>query len=327
MEDLKKKRVVVIGGGTGTSILLRGLKDYPVHLSAIITTADTGGSSGRLREETGMAPPGDARQCFVALNDANHPILSHFNTRFSGGNLKGHTFGNLFLALLWQNYGDFQHAIEEAEKLFGSKHSVIPVTKGATNLVANLKDGQIVAGESSIIQVENLNEKLKNMMLVPHASLNPKAKRAIENADHIVIGPGNLFASLTPPLLVDDMVEAVKRSSAQKIYVANLMNQKKLNSGYTLSRYLEHFEGIFGEDIFNKVVHNKREIGDRVLRKYGVEDDPVIVDSPDARYVEADLVDTKISKQDPNDPLKRTFIRHDSKKLAKAVWGVINNKQ
>ena len=323
-EEDKKKNVVVIGGGTGTSILLRGLRDYPVKLSAVITTADTGGSSGRLRKEVGMAPPGDVRQCFVALNESSHPLVEQFNNRFSEGSLRGHTFGNIFLALLWQNYGDFQKAVEEAEKMFGSEHSIIPVTTGPANLVAYLNDGQIIEGEANIIKVEGLNRRLGNLSLIPKEAANPKAKRAIKNADYIIIGPGNLFASLTPPLLVDGIKEAVLDSSAKKIFVLNLMNQKRLTRGYFAEDYLRHFEEIMGEDIFDKVIYNTKKIRAQWLKKYNIEDRPIEVIEPEKRFVGANLVDKDIKPQSPDDPMMRTLIRHDSKKLGDTLWEVIN---
>lgn len=322
---LKKPKIVVIGGGTGTSMLLRGLKDYPISLSAIITTADTGGSSGRLRKEVGMVPPGDARQCLVALNEGSHPILEHFNTRFGGGSLRGHTFGNLFLALLWQNYGDFQKAIEEAENLFKAKHSIIPVTTGPTNLVAHVTGRKQVEGEANIIKVRNLHKRLKKLELVPRANINPKAKKAIEKADYIIIGPGNLFASLTPPLLARGMKKTIKESSAKKIYIANLMNQKRLVKDFSLEDYIGHFTKVLGKDVFDHVVYNNARIDPGILKEFKIKDEPLIPQTKDPRLVGANLINTRIKKQDPNDPLTRTIIRHDSKKLAKAVWKIIES--
>ncbi|MDP4010335.1 MAG: YvcK family protein [Candidatus Spechtbacteria bacterium] len=317
----KIKKVVVIGGGTGTSILLRGLKKLPVKLTAIITTADTGGSSGRLRKEIGMVPPGDARQCFVALNDHEHPILSHFNTRFEKGSLRGHTFGNLFLAILWQHHNDFQKAIEEAEKIFGAEHSIVPVTTYPTDIVARLQDGSMVKGEANIIKIERLNKKLKNIELTPKGIANPKAKKAIEEADFILVGPGNLFTSLTPPLLVKGIRASIKKSRAKKIYTANLMNQKRSTQGYFVGDYLEHFKHILGADIFDHVIYNTDAIDDKILKRFGVKDQLLVVQEggADNRFTGAGLLDTSISKQDPNDPMKRTIIRHDPEKLADTI--------
>lgn len=326
MAGITKKKTVVIGGGTGTSILLRGLKKLPLKLTAIITTADTGGSSGRLRKEIGMIPPGDARQCFIALNDHNHPVLSHFNTRFEKGSLKGHTFGNLFLAILWQRHGDFQKAIEEAEKIFGAEHSVVPVTTYPTNIVAHLYGGKKVSGEANIIKVEGLNKKLKKIELTPSKGANPKAEMAIRQADFILIGPGNLFTSLTPPLLVKNIIASIKKSRAKKIYTANLMNQKKTTKGYDIGDYLSYFERLFGEDIFRHVVYNTDRLDNRVFKKFSIEDEPLLVNTEevDDKFVGVGLLDENIWEQDPNDPMKRTIVRHDSEKLAKVMKQLMN---
>lgn len=324
-----KKNIVVIGGGTGTSTLLRGLTRYPLKLSAIVTTADTGGSSGRLRKEMGIVPPGDIRQCLVALNLREHPMLEHFHTRFNQGSLKGHTFGNLFLALLWKRHGDFQKAIEELERVLSSKHSVIPVTIHPTSLVAHLRGGARVRGEANIIGINALSKKLKRLELLPRdAKLNPKTKKAIVDADCIVIGPGNLFGSLTPPLLVKGFVNVLRKSRAKKIFVANIMNQHKLTSGFSLQDHLEYVVGVLGEDIFDTVLYNTANLDLKVLRSLSIKDKPVFVDleKMDARFLGAELLDSKISKQDPADPLKRTFIRHDPDKVAKIIYKIINAK-
>lgn len=323
----KEKNVVVIGGGTGTSIVLRGLKDYPLNLNAIITTADTGGSSGVLRKEIGMSPPGDARQCFVALNGGEHPLIDHFNTRFGGGGLKGHTFGNVFLALLWENHdGNFQKAIEHAEDMFNAKHSIMPATKKPTNLVAHLNTMRKVQGEANIIKIKNLSKKLKKLELVHEEGANPKAVKAIKKADHIIIGPGNLFASLTPPLLVEGIAKAVKKSKAKKIFVVNLMNQDHLYAGYTIEDYINHFKEVLGDDVFDTIVYNTQKIDKKILDDLDIDDEPLYV-SPkkhEVRFYGADLVDMRISKQDPNDPLKRTYIRHDPDKIASVLFRIIN---
>ncbi|MEX2144891.1 MAG: gluconeogenesis factor YvcK family protein [Candidatus Spechtbacterales bacterium] len=326
MENVRKKKVVVIGGGTGTSILLRGLKKLPLRLSAVITTADTGGSSGRLRKEIGMVPPGDARQCFVALNDHNHPILSHFNTRFGGGSLKGHTFGNLFLAILWQHHGDFQKAIEEAEKIFGSEHSIVPVTTYPTDIWAHLKDGRKIKGEARITKIKGLNKKLDKLELTPRGAANPKTEKVIKEADFILIGPGNLFASLTPPLMVRGIRSGIKKSRAKKIYTANLMNQQKSTKDYSINDYLLHFKKLFGGDVFDHVVYNTANISGRILEKLNTTDQPLVIknEEKDKRFAGTDLLDSKIPEHDPNDALRRTLIRHDSDKLADIMKQLMN---
>lgn len=319
----RRKKVVVIGGGTGTSILLRGLKEYPLALFAIVTTADTGGSSGKLRRETGMTPPGDIRQCLVALNEGNHPFVVNFNARFKKGELAGHAFGNLFLALLWQRLGDMQKVVDEAERILGATNHVIPVTLEPTNLVARLKNGTSVSTETKIIRVKQLGKKLKKLELLPrNATVNPRAKQVIRDADFIIVGPGNLYASLTPPLLVNGMVAAIARSKAKKIFVANLMNQPNLTDGFSVRDYLNHFAGgsIFGEDIFDYVVYNTGKIDKRRRMRLGVEGDPVAAVQKDARYIGAPLVAAHIPAQDPIDNISRTLIRHDTRKIARVLY-------
>lgn len=319
----KRKKIVVIGGGTGTSILLRGLREYPFHLSAIVTTADTGGSSGRLRRETGMAPPGDVRQCFVALNEDRHPFIKKFNFRFGAGTLKGHSFGNLFFAALWQEYGDLQKAIDEAERIFTSPHSVIPVTTGPTHLVAHLAGGKKLRGEAEITEIKQLNKKLKHLALLQKGSvLNPKARKAISEADYITIGPGHLFSSLTPPLLVKGLKESILASGAKKIYVANLL-QKGLSDDFTLFDYLEYFEKLFGKDIFDVILYNNRKIDKKLLLRLGVRYTPLTPlnrSGLDHRFVGGDFLDRKISREDPNDLMKRNYIRHDPHKIARTIF-------
>lgn len=325
MNKKATKKFVSIGGGTGTGILLRGLREYPIKLSAIVTTADTGGSSGRLRYEVGMVPPGDARQCLVALNDGAHPIFEHFNSRFSAGHLEGHAFGNIFLTLLWQKYGDFQKAIEETERIFNSDHSVIPVTKGPTNLIAHLKDGSTVIGEHDIIGVNGLNEKISKLSIVPNVGLNPKAKKAIETADIITIGPGNIFGSLTPPLLVRGMKKAILKSEAKKILVLNLMNQKGLTEEFGLADYLGHFKALFKKDIFTNIIYNNRSL-EKHIKKLNTEDDEIkIQKNEDPRLIGAYLFDETKKIQNPHDPIYRTAIRHDSNKLAKVIYKLTND--
>lgn len=326
MPTKKKKHIVVIGGGTGTSVVLRGLKKYPVKLSAIVTTADSGGSSGRLRKEIGMAPPGDVRQCFVALNEGKHPVISHFNTRFASGNLRGHSFGNLFFAALWQSHGDLQRAVEVAEDMFGAENKVIPVTLGRTNLVAHLKNGRTVKGEEYVHGVKNLHKNLKKIELKQgDAPFNPKAIRAIQSADCIIIGPGNLFASLIPPLLVRGMKEQLIKSRAQKIYITNLMNQKDYTTGMTINDFLKHFAGVLGEDFFDYVIYNTQSIPKELTRKFNILDEPIsgTFDNHEKRFIPASLVDSRIDNQNPNDPTRRTLIRHHPDKLAHVLMRLI----
>jgi uncharacterized cofD-like protein len=316
------KKVVVIGGGTGTSLLLRGLKKYPVSLSAVVTTADSGGSSGVLRRETGMAPPGDVRQCFVALNEGAHPFISLFNERFQEGGLVGHSFGNLFFALLWQKYKNFPRAVKEAEKMVGAIHHVLPVTQEPTDLVAHLKDGTVISSETNITNFKDLQKKLDFLELGPAGiKINHDVRRAVASADTIVIGPGNLLSSLTPPLLVPGVVEAIRSSRASKVLIVNLMNRPNSTKGFEVEDYLAYFDTIFGASIFDVVLYNTTTISPDRIKALGIKDDQVFATSfrGGVEYIGAPLVSAANGTRD-NSGVTRSLIKHDEVKTAKVLY-------
>lgn len=337
MAILEKKRVrrkqpsvVVVGGGTGTSQLLRGLKQYPISLQAIVTTADTGGSSGVLREEIGMSPPGDVRQCFVALNETSHPFLNFFNGRFSEGSLKGHPFGNLFFALLWQKYRDFPRSVREAEQMVNATHKVIPVTHTPTNLVAYLEDGRVVESEANIIQVPELYKRVRNLEIEPKGvRVNREARQALDNADFIILGPGNVVASLTPPLLISSIADGMRESPAKKVLIVNLMNQRNITGDFEVEDYLVYFDHILGMNVFDTVVYNSAQISESRLEKLGVKDKIVhaMCFREGIRYISRSLVSSKNVHIEKGDILDRTLIKHDEKKIARVIYEQIIKKQ
>src|SRR5881296_4061002 len=212
-------RVVAIGGGTGLSSLLRGLKTYTSNLSAIVTVADDGGSSGRLRDEYRILPPGDFRQCLIALADAEPLMKQLFDHRFSEGSLNGHAFGNLFIMAMADVTGNFEQALRESGKVLAVRGAIIPSTLHDVTLVASV-NGTMVEGESKIPMQDG---PISRVFLRPdNAELNPEAALAIMNAEVIVVGPGSLYTSILPNLLVEGMVEAIKASAALKLYICNL---------------------------------------------------------------------------------------------------------
>src|SRR3990167_1058978 len=213
------KKVVVIGGGTGVFTVLSGLKEYEYELSAIVTMADDGGSTGILREEFGILPPGDIRRALVALSTSDNKILSDlFNYRFKeGAGLRGHNFGNLLLTALERITGSFSSAIAEAGKILSVEGTVIPVTLEKSRLMAELENGKIIKGEMNIdIPSHDGHLKIKRVWLEPNANLNAEAKRALLEADAIVLGPGDLYTSLMPNLLIKGFREALRASKAKK---------------------------------------------------------------------------------------------------------------
>ncbi len=219
------KNIVCIGGGTGMPRVLTALKPHDVHLSAIVTMADDGGSAGVLREEYGGLPPGDVRRVLVALSDADQSLKDLFLYRFQEGGLKDHVVGNIILKALELKHGSFLQAIKEARKVLQVKGDVIPVTLDYVRLCATFKNGVTVQGEKNISDVEHCTLPIEKIWLDPQATPNPKALEVIEKADMIIVGPGGLYYSLIPNFLVDGISDAVKASKAKKIYIANIKNQ------------------------------------------------------------------------------------------------------
>jgi uncharacterized cofD-like protein len=323
-----KKRIVIIGGGTGTSTILKGLRKYPVLLSVIVTTADDGGSSGRLREDFTMPPPGDARQCLVALAGQDHPVVSFFNHRFEKGELRGHSFGNIFLALLYQKTKDFQATIRTAQKMFKIPGEVIPVTATPTTLCASLKDGRVLKGEGVITASQDIVSSLDYLWLQErNAKANASAIRALENANAILVGPGNLFSSIVPNFLVKGISEVFLKSKAKKIYIANLLTQIGHTDNFALEDFLAVLARYIKEDAFDHVVYNTEPITKEFCVRAGVKGEEVKPRSARGRrgrYVGARLLNKELMPQDAADPLARTPIRHDPDKLAKVIMRIVS---
>jgi uncharacterized cofD-like protein len=268
---------VAIGGGNGLSMLLSGLKRFvnaqesePVwlkKLSAIVAVSDDGGSSGRLRDELQMLPPGDIRNCMVALSEDSHLLSKLFRHRFSGdGELGGHSFGNLFLAALAEITGDFAEAVKLSSEILASKGHIYPATMADVRLAAELCDGTIVQGETKIGKLGN---SIKRLYLEPRdCHPLPETLAAIYEADVITIGPGSLFTSLLPPILVRGVSEAIAESAAAKIFICNLMTQPGETDGLSSRRHLEIVREYAPEIDFDYVIINNRPISDEQLRRY-----------------------------------------------------------
>lgn len=271
---------VAIGGGNGLSTLLSGLKRFvgptetePVwlsNLSAIVAVSDDGGSSGRLRDELQMLPPGDIRNCMVAMSEDSHLLSKLFQHRFRGnGELGGHSFGNLFLAAMTEITGDFAQAVKLSSEILASKGHIYPATTDDVHLAAELADGTIVNGETNI---GKLGSKVKRLFLEPeNCHPMPEALAAIYEADVITIGPGSLFTSLIPPILVKGVAEAIADSPAVKVFVCNLMTQPGETDGFSSLRHLEIVREYAPEIDFDYVVVNNRPISDTQLQRYADE--------------------------------------------------------
>ena len=300
-------RIVAIGGGTGLSSLLRGLKAYTSNLSAIVTVADDGGSSGRLRDEYRILPPGDFRQCLIALADAEPLMKQLFDHRFKEGSLDGHSFGNLFIMAMADVTGNFEKALRESGKILAVKGTIIPSTLQDVTLVASI-NGHTVEGESKI---PKQNAPISQVFLKPDgALLNPEALQAIMNAELVVIGPGSLYTSILPNLLVEGMVEAIKASPALKVYICNLASQEGETEGYDVDDYLRVLHEHIGANIFDFVLVNSNNThmptGGQSQVIFRPEDSTM---HPEVRFIGADVVNIRIPSHHDPDKLARSIMR------------------
>ncbi len=316
---------MVIGGGTGTFTVLSGLKHYPVDLTAVVTMADDGGSTGRLRDEFGVLPPGDLRQCLVALSDADMVMRQLFNHRFDRGDLKGHSFGNIFISTLEQVTGDLDKALDVASKILNIRGRVMPVTLDKIALNAELKNGKILSGESEFMNYQLVSKYgIKKMFLTPKAKANPKAVKAIKEADLIVVGPGKLYTSVLPNFLVPGIAKAFIASKAKKVYVTNLMSQQGHTDNFFVSDYVKVMEKYIGKKgVFDVVIYNNKKAPSQLVRKYADEGEPVVCSAEclrgDFELIGTNLLSDGLANVPKVDLLRRTLIRHDSEKLAKTI--------
>jgi uncharacterized cofD-like protein len=318
------KKIVVVGGGTGNFVVLRGLRHYDVDISAVVSMADDGGSTGILRDELGVLPPGDVRQCLVALSDSSRLMRSLMNYRFENGGLGGHSFGNLLLSALEKVTGSFELAVEEMSKILKIKGKVIPVTTHQVRLKMILNNRKVLEGEKDIYLSQELDKGYKSIYLEPYPKANPHAIHEIMNADMIVMGPGGLHTSLIPNLLVEGMGEALRTTHAKKAFVVNLMNRKGQTTGYKVSDYLKELVRFIGEDVFDYILVNHQEPPAELIAVYSQEGDLVINDLQEDRVRSANLLG-EVKPEVKTDLLKRNLIRHDSKKLAQELMKIVNH--
>ncbi len=318
------KKVVVIGGGTGNFVVLRGLKKYSLDLTAIVSMADDGGSTGILRDELGVLPPGDVRQCLVALSNSSRLMRSLMNYRFENGGLGGHSFGNLLLSALEKVTGSFEKAVEEAGKILYINGKVIPVTMNQVRLKMVLNNRKILEGEKEIYLSQEIEGGYKTIYLEPYPKVNPKVIEEINSADLLVIGPGGLHTSLIPNLLVEGVSDAICQSDAKKVFVLNLMNRKGQTAGYKTSHYLNELVRFLGKDVFDHILINVEKPPKALIDVYEGEGDLVENDLDDPRILQANMLGS-VAKTAKKDLLKRNLIRHDSVKLAQELMKIVDH--
>ncbi len=308
--------VVVIGGGHGLSVLLRGIKSATSNVSAVVTVADDGGSSGRLREELGIIPPGDLRNCIVALADTEPLMEKLFQYRFKGDSeLGGHSFGNLFIAAMAGVTGDIEMALRESSKVLAVKGQVLPASKEHVRLDAIMEDGTIVEGESHIPEV---HKRIQRVKLFPeHVQPVEAALEALESADAIVLGPGSLYTSIMPNLLVEGVADVLRKSKAVKIYICNVMTQPGETDGYTASMHAKAILDHGGRGVIDYMIVNSAPITDEMRDYYAEKGQKPVAIDPEAihdlgiGFLKADIIN------------QADVIRHDPDKLCRAVMKMV----
>ena len=324
---MSRKNIVVVGGGTGNHTTLTGLRDCDCDLTAIVAMTDSGGSSGRLRDELGHLPPGDLRRCLMALADdspESNVMRRLFDYRFSAGDgLSGHSFGNLLLAALTEVTGDTITAIDEAARILGIKGSVLPVTLTRSTLCARLENGAKLAGESAIdLRDDNLDVAIDYIYLDPKAYVYPPVLDAISNADAIVLGPGDIYTSVLPNLLVEDVAQAIASSEAVKIHVCNLMTKPNESAGFRTSDFLALLTEYLGtREPLDFLVVNNTPIPPRLLDRYAAEGQfPVELDEAATLTMAGRIVERPLLAPG-------VFIRHSPAALASSIMEIVDGRE
>ncbi len=312
-------KIVAIGGGTGISSMLRGLKEYTSNITAIITVADDGGGSGTLRNDLGMLPPGDIRNCLIALAETEPVMERLLNYRFKEGTLKGQSFGNLFLAAMNGISDSFEQAVKHMGQVLAVTGKVYPVTEENIYLVAELEDGTYVRGESNIGNHHLTHPgRIKKIMIDrPGAAPLPQVIQAIRDADIIILGPGSLYTSIIPNLLVDGVAQAIFESRAIRIYVCNIMTQPGETEGYSVSEHIKALYDHTKRPLVDVCLVNSGKIPSKTLKKY-VDDgaSQVKVDGKEVKGMGINLVERNLVK------VSRDLIRHDPQNLTQAITDI-----
>jgi len=319
-QDKRRPRVVTIGGGTGLSVILRGLKEYDIDLTAVVTVADDGGSSGRLRTDFGMPPPGDIRNCLVALADTEPLLERLLQYRFAGGSgLHGHSFGNLFLAAMTDILGDFETAIRETSRVLAVRGQVLPAAREDVRLRATLADGTVVEGES---QIPEGGQRIEKVELVPKdVTPLPEVLTAIAEADAIVVGPGSLYTSVLPNLLIPEVAQAIAESKAKCIYICNVMTQPGETDGFSAARHVQEIYRHVEQRLFDYILVNGASLPDEALEQYQAQRSyPVLVDVEALHQLGLKVIARDFVHY-------ATYARHDSRLIADEIASIIGYDQ
>ncbi len=319
-------KIVALGGGTGLSILLRGLKKVTSDITAVVSVADDGGGSGVLREDLGMLPPGDIRSCILSLANTEPIMEDLIKYRFTEGGLKGQSFGNLLIAALVGISGSFEKAVEKISDIVAITGRVLPVTPHEMSLVATLGNGLRVEGESLIpIRVLETGQKIESIAIKEGAVQPlPEVLEALEEADLIVMGPGSLYTSIIPNLLVGGIVEAICKSEAKKIYIPNIMTQPGETDGYSVREHVQALLEHGCSHMIDMVLVNKSEIPPETLCKYEAEgSEAVLLENEDIRFL--DKMGIGYLSEDFIQ-IEKGYVKHDAVKIAEKLVGIVDTK-
>ncbi len=305
-------KIVAVGGGTGLSTLLRGIKIYSANITAIVSVADDGGSSGRLRREIGVLPPGDIRNCVAALADEEKLLTELFQYRFTAGNgLSGHSFGNLFLTAMSEITGDLEQAIAASSQVLAVRGRVLPATLSDVSLWADLKDGRHIKGESNISEAGGQIQQIGCTPANPPAL--PAVIKAIESADLIILGPGSLYTSVIPNLLVPEIRKAIKASRVPRIYICNIMTQPGETDGYSVGDHIEAIDRVCGDKLFDVVLVQRYYPSEQAIQRYALENShPVFFDRERVKKLRRRTIHANIMDEDQD----TGYVRHDPQRLA-----------
>jgi len=319
----KIKKITTIGGGTGHFALLSGLKKYDIDISAIVSMADDGGSTGILRDELGILPTGDVRQCLVALSEAPEVLRDLFLYRFGMGGLAGHNFGNIFLGAMQKLTDRFEDAVLVAGKVLNIKGKVIPVTVEPMILMAEFMNGKSIKGQSKIGNYKK--SKIKKVFLEREVHTSYEAVQSVLNSDLVVLAPGDLYTSILPNLLSFGMNEVLRRTDAKIACVINLMTKKGETDGFGAYNFILEIEKYLGVNVIDYVIVNTKAPSEELLNLYKKEDEyPVLPDIEKfekTRYkvIVGDFLSEVVFESNPADKLKRSILRHDSEKIARTL--------
>jgi len=321
-----KPRVVTIGGGTGSFVVLSGLKNYDFEISSIVAMTDSGGSTGKLRDQLGVLPPGDLRQALVALSESSEIWRKLFTYRFEAGDLEGHNFGNIFLSAIEKITNSNQEAIDRAADILQTVGRVVPITFDKCTLCAKYTDGTVIEGEDEIEKFDKGGARIDRIFLKPSASVNLEAKRVLERADYLVYGPGDLYTSIIPNLVVSGVSETIRFLKSKKIFIMNLMSKTGQTDSFKVSTFIEEIEKYLGEGELNYVIVNSKRPPEEILERYKEEENSNLIEDDvggtykRAKIIRADILSDSVYVKSSSDKLKRSYIRHDPDKLAEVIY-------